>query len=87
MARRVKVHWKRGVFAEIRTLPAVMSELDSMAGAIANRAGDGFEARPAEKTGGKVRGRAAVVTATNKAARRNAREQTLLKSMDAGRRG
>lgn len=87
MARRVKIHWKRGVFAEIRTLPAVLSELDSMAEAIANRAGDGFEARAAENTGGKVRGRAAVVTASMKAIRRNAREQTLLKSMDAGRRG
>lgn len=87
MARRVKIQWKRGVFAEIRTLPAAMSELDSMADAIANRAGDGFAARPAEKTGGKVRGRAAVVTVTARAMRRNAREQTLLKSMDAGRRG
>lgn len=84
---KVKVKWRRGVFAEIRTLPAVLSELDDMAGAIAGRAGDGFESRSAAPTGGKIRGRAAVVTASMKAIRRNARDMTLLKSMDAGRRG
>jgi len=87
MAPRVKIKWRPGVFAEIRTLPAVMAEVDSMAQDIATAAGDGFEARPASATGGRVRGRAAVVTATARAIRRNARDQTLLKSMDAGRRG
>jgi len=84
---RATIKWKRGVFAEIRTLPRVLSELDSMADAIANRAGDGFESRSAAPTGGKIRGRAAVITASARAMRRNARDQTLLKSMDAGRRG
>lgn len=84
---RATIKWRRGAFAEIRTLPRVLSELDSMADAIANRAGDGFESRSAAPTGGKIRGRAAVVTASMKAIRRNARDMTLLKSMDAGRRG
>lgn len=84
---RVKVAWKRGVFAEIRTLPAVLSELDGMVDDIARAAGEGFESRPATKTGGKVRGRAAVITVTNRARKRNARDQVLLKSLDAGRRG
>lgn len=84
---KVKIKWKRGVFAEIRTMPAVLSELDGMVADIARAAGEGFESRPATKTGGKVRGRAAVITASARAMRRNARDQTLLKSMDAGRRG
>ena len=84
---KVAIKWRKAAFAEIRTLPRVLSELDSMADAIANRAGDGFESRSAAPTGGKVRGRAAVITVTARAMRRNARDMTLLKSMDAGRRG
>ena len=84
---RTRIQWRRGVFAELRTLPATMAEVNNMAGKIAAAAGDGFEARPAERTGGRVRGRAAVITRTAKAMRKNAKDQTLLKSMDAGRRG
>ena len=84
---KVKIKWKPGVFAEIRTMPAVMSMVDGMADDIARAAGEGFESSPATKTGGKVRGRAAVITVTNRARKRNARDQVLLKSLAAGRRG
>ena len=78
---KVRMKWNPGVFAEIRTLPAVMAELNEHAERIAARAGDGFEAEPAARTGGRVRGRAAVVTRTFKAMRRQARDHVIEKSL------
>lgn len=80
MAKRGVVFHK-GAFAEVRTLPAVMDELDSIAEGIAARAGDGFKAEPAEATGGRIRGRAAVVTATPKAMVAEARNHVLERSL------
>ncbi|NKY08943.1 hypothetical protein [Cellulomonas hominis] len=73
--------WRRGAFAELRTDPAVMRELDSYAERIADAAGDGYEAKPAEETGGRVRGRAAVVTTTLGAIRDNAKNHTLMRAL------
>jgi len=78
---RVRVRWNRGVFAELRTLPAVMAELNSHAARIANNAGPGFEPRPAEATGGRIRGRAEVVTGTYRAMVVQARDHILEKSL------
>lgn len=71
-------------FEQLRTDPKIMAELNRLAEETAAHAGDGFEARPAATTGGRVRGRAAVVTATAKAMRRNAKHNTLLKALGGG---
>ncbi|MCG7284964.1 hypothetical protein MHY85_03125 [Cellulomonas sp. ACRRI] len=83
MARRAKIRvkWRNGAFADLRTEPAVMDELDAYAEHIAAAAGDGFEARMAEETGGRVRGRAAVLTTTTEAMRDNAKNHTLLRAL------
>lgn len=74
---KVRIKWNRGVFAEIRTMPTVMAELDNLAEGIADRAGAGYEAEPAQVTGGRVRGRAAVITRTVEAMIDEARNHTL----------
>lgn len=82
MARaKVRVQWRRGAFADLRTEPAVMDELDAHAERIAAAAGDGYEAMPAAETGGRVRGRAAVVTTTTGAMRDNAKNHTLVRAL------
>ena len=68
-------------FQEIRTSPGTMKMLNSLATSTANRAGDGFEAKPADVTGGRVRGRAAVVAVTTEAMRSEARDHALLKAI------
>ena len=52
---------------------------------IAAAAGEGFEAQPAEKTGGRVRGRAAVISTTRAAAKAEAERHVLLSALEAGR--
>lgn len=78
---RARIRWNRGAFAEIRSLPAVQAEVNSLAASVADRAGDGYEARPAAVTGGRVRTRAAVVTATAEAVRDQAINHTLEASL------
>lgn len=78
---RVRIKWNRRAFAELRTMPAVMRELDALAEGIAARAGEGFVAEPASVTGGRVRGRAAVLTSTRQAQAQEAREHTLEASL------
>ena len=58
-------------------MPAVMAELDAIASGLAERAGDGYEAKPAAETGGRVRGRAVVLTTTGEAMVDEARNHTL----------
>ncbi len=77
----VRVSWRQGCWAELRTLPGVMAELDKRADAIARRAGEGFGVRSARATGGRVRGRASVGTQTVAAMRRQAREHVLEKAL------
>lgn len=85
MARtRVTVKLNESAFREIRTAPKVMKMLNDIAAKTAARAGDGFEARSAEVTGGQVRGRAAVVTTTVKAMRAEARDHTLVRALGSG---
>lgn len=81
MAGRVRLKFNQKAFAEIRTAPKVMAMLDEIAEQTADRAGDGFEARPAAETGGKVRGRAAVITTTHEAMRDQAKSHTLQRSL------
>ena len=78
---RARIRWRRGAFAEIRSLPAVVAEVNSLAAGVADRAGDGYEARAATISGGRVRARAAVVTATAEARRDQATNHTLERSL------
>jgi len=82
MARsKVTLKFNQSGFQEIRTAPKVMDMIDDIADQTAQRAGDGFEARKATKTGGRVRGRAAVVTTTRDAAERESRDHTMVKAL------
>lgn len=87
MARKAKVaiKWRKAAFAELRTLPGVMDELDRRAQRIAAAAGPGYEASKPRVTGGRVRGRASVKTATTTARRRESKDHTLLKALSAGK--
>lgn len=82
---KVRIQWKRGAFRELRTLPAAMSELAQRGEQIARAAGDGYESSGARVTGGRGRGRVTVKTATTSARRREARDHSLLKALNAGR--
>ena len=78
-----RIRWRQQGFAEMRRLPAVKQYLHNKARAGANAAGDGFVARSADTP---VRARAAVIAATIRARRANARDHTLMgPAMDAMR--
>lgn len=82
---RTRIKWRRAGFPELRNEPGVLEDLQTRADAIADAAGDGYESRPAEPGEGKKgRARAAVLTGTAEARVDNARNQTLLRSIDAG---
>jgi len=85
MSNKVRISWNYAGFRALRTDRAVMKMLDKKAEAIAKAAGDGFEAKPAHLTGGRVRGRAAVVATTRKAAAAEARDHVLLNALSAAR--
>ena len=71
--------WNQSGFAQVRTLPAVMGRLNAYAQSKAAQGGDGYHAKPAERTGGRGRGRAAVVT-DGKGARKEAKYHHLARS-------
>ena len=84
MAVRIK-HNVAG-YKALRAAPGVVADLERRANAVKETAGDGFEmssrqgaARP------QGRWRTSVVTATPKAMRKNQRENTLLRALEAGR--
>ena len=79
------IKWNMQGFRDLRTDPAVMDDLAKRSERIAAAAGEGFVAEPVEKTGGRVRGRAAVVSTTYQAAAAEARDHVLLKALDAGK--
>ena len=78
---KATIKWNPSAFAEIRTLPAAMALLNQHAQRIAAAAGKGFEASPAEATGGRIRGRASVRTASIRAMVVQARDHVLEKSL------
>lgn len=69
-------------FEELRRHPAVAADVNARAARIAAAAGEGYEASPYE---GKTRHRASVMTVGAKAMVDNARNNTLLGAVDAGR--
>ena len=81
----VTIKWNMAGFRDLRTDPAVLADLNRRAEQIAAAAGEGFEAQPAEKTGGRVRGRAAVISTTRAAAKAEAERHVLLSALEAGR--
>lgn len=83
----LRIVWKTGTpWQKLRTQPALLAELNARAEAIARAAGPGYETRPAAATGGRVRGRAAVITGTPAAVRDNAKNHTLMRALGAGRK-
>lgn len=82
---RTRIQWNKAGFEALLRHPAVKADLFRRAEKIAEAAGGelgGYVARSGE---GKTRSRAAVIAATYRARRDNAANQTLLKSIDAGR--
>ena len=80
---KAKINFRLKGFEEIRRLPKTKSELKSRADSIAAQAGEGYEAFEGE---GKTRSRASVVTTSMRAIVSNRKHNTLLKSLDAGKR-
>lgn len=69
-------------FRRLRQSPPIKRDLERRAGRIADAAGDGYEM--SSRTG-KTRARASVITETYEAIDDNARRNTLLRSVAAGR--
>ena len=70
-------------FRALRLDPKVQADIARRAEAVADAAGEGFEAFPT--TTPRNRARAAVVPVTAEAAVQNARENTLIRALDAGK--
>lgn len=86
MARsKVRIDFRQNGFAAIRTSRKVMGMLNDIAnqvGSTANSSSPGtFIVHPAERTGGRVRGRAAVVTGDFEAMASEARNHILVKAL------
>lgn len=77
-----RIKWRLKGFEELRRAPGVRADLKTRAERIAAAAGEGYEPFVTE---GKSRSRGAVVTTTNAAKRDSARNNSLIRSLDAGR--
>ena len=81
MAKVRVVHHSKG-YRALLVDPKVVADVRRRAERVADAAGEGYVAESSEP---RKRARAAVVTATGKAIRDNAENQTLLRSLDAAR--
>lgn len=79
----MRIEYRIAAFAEIRTSPEARALVTASAEAVAAAAGEGFEVLPDANS--PVRAKRLVAAVTPKARAENARNQTLLKSLDAGR--
>jgi len=84
MANKVRFKWKMSGFKALREDPALAPILNEKARAMAAAAGDGYEAKSAETTGGRGRLRAAVIAASYAAQRDNAKNHTLTRVIRGG---
>ena len=85
MAEQARLRWNRDALEQVRFWPEASAELKRRADAIAAACGGpaaGFIAVTGE---GKTRSRAAVIAASPRARRRNAKGNTILRNLDAGR--
>lgn len=85
---RMTIKWNPAGFAELRNSPEVMGDLDRRALRIARAAGEGFEARLSQRGSSFARApraRASVGTTDIRSRRRNARDNILMRALDAGR--
>ena len=80
--KRVEFKWKRGVFEQVRRLPAVEKELKKTADAVAADAGSGYESSLSD---GRTRSRASVVTASAEAIRAESKSNSLLRALASRR--
>lgn len=78
----MKIKWDLDGFEALRRAPGVAADVDARAYRVAQAAGPGHVPSPYE---GLRRHRASVITTTYEARRKSARENHLLRSLDAGR--
>lgn len=79
---RVRVVHNRKAYAALLKEAGVLADVRARARRVAEAAGDGYVM---ESDDPHTRARAAVITATGDAVRDNAKNQTLIRSLDAGR--
>ena len=79
----VKIKFNNAAFNALRTAPGIEADLTERAQAVAAAAGEGVEMLPAEA--GRKRAHRVVATTTVEAAARNAKDNTLIRALDAGR--
>jgi len=72
-----RIEWNRNGFRDILGSPEVLAELGKHAARTASSAGDGYETRGPERSRKSGRGRAAVITGTDKARRAEAKRHNL----------
>lgn len=77
-----RIVWNLTGFEALRRSPGVAADLRRRADAIAEACGDGFVAESGQ---GRTRARAEVIAASGRARRVNARDNTILRNLDAGR--
>ena len=86
MAGNVRIKWDRSALEQVRRWPETEAELKRRADAIAAACGGEAVGFVAVTGKGRTRSRAAVIAATQRARRRNAAENTILRNLDAGRK-
>lgn len=79
----VKIEFNLKAFDQLRTAPGVDADLDRRARAVAAAAGDGYEVLPSQP--GRKRARRLVAPVTRRAKRDNERNNTLIRSLSAGK--
>lgn len=85
--KNIRMEWANGAFRELRTHPDVAADLDRRGEAVGTAAnnGGGRHAVHSTTSGGRGRHRTVVVTANRQAIRNSARNDNLLRALDAGR--
>jgi hypothetical protein len=82
----VEIHWNMKGFHDLRSDPGLVADLEARLERIRAAAGEGFESssrQGASRPEGRWRG--TVITATPRAMALNARDNTLIRALDAGR--
>lgn len=79
---RTRIKFRLAAFEELRRDRGVVADLQRRTNAVAASAGDGYEPSVVH---GATRVRGSVITATGDARLDNARHNTLLRALDAGR--